>query len=520
MVIGLDGGTFKTLLPLLESGDLSYLSELFKNGVAGRLEVPLPTLSPLVWACFYTGKNPGKLGIFALSHVDDLKNITRPKLFTAVSIKTRSIWGILSENKKKVGVVNIPATYPPGEVNGFIISGLLTPRSSKDYYYPPELMSFLHDYRIDLDYDELPDKLIDKRKLLRELYDMANKRVEVICKLIENYDLDCMIVDFKENDNVQHLFWNDLKTLMKFYQFMDTNLKLLHSVFNPTHVIIMSDHGFHEAESEYFYINSWLERKGYLKRASGLIAKSRSVVYDLALEFFGKRDALRSLIPESIKHEAKADFASRQINFQKSDAYGSMWGVYIADKIRASRAYPKFRTTLKMELQKVMKSSNNYVFEEVYEREQLYSGKYVNKFPDLIPVPNPRYLINPNLSRHLFGPRVDKPYLEGAHKSDRYGIFIAYGEGIKKGVRMDGIKITDLAPTILYLCGVSVPNDMDGKVLAKIFEDWFVRKNPVRYYQVKDELAVVRSKKEKERVLTKEDEKEIKERLRALGYLE
>ena len=53
---------------------------------------------------------------------------------------------------------------------------------------------------------------------------------------------------------------------------------------------------------------------------------------------------------------------------------------------------------------------------------------------------------------------------------DFYGIFLAYGKGIKKGYRIHKAKIYDLAPTILHIFGLPIPNDMDGRVLTEIFE--------------------------------------------------
>ncbi|MEZ4515889.1 MAG: hypothetical protein R3C44_03280 [Chloroflexota bacterium] len=49
-----------------------------------------------------------------------------------------SIWRLLSEQGRQVGVVNVPMTYPPEPVNGFLLSGLGTPDFAS-YSYPPEL---------------------------------------------------------------------------------------------------------------------------------------------------------------------------------------------------------------------------------------------------------------------------------------------------------------------------------------------------------------------------------------------
>ena len=58
--------------------------------------------------------------------------------------------------------------------------------------------------------------------------------------------------------------------------------------------------------------------------------------------------------------------------------------------------------------------------------------------------------------------------MNGFHKMD--GIFIAKGAGIRKGVEITGAEIIDMTPTILYMMGLPIPEDMDGKVLNNIFK--------------------------------------------------
>src|SRR5205085_4673898 len=59
----------------------------------------------------------------------------------------------------------------------------------------------------------------------------------------------------------------------------------------------------------------------------------------------------------------------------------------------------------------------------------------------------------------------------GTHRD--YGIFLAQGSVIRAGATLEGACMTDLAPTILHLLGVPVPDDMDGHVLEEIFTDAF-----------------------------------------------
>lgn len=66
----------------------------------------------------------------------------------------------------------------------------------------------------------------------------------------------------------------------------------------------------------------------------------------------------------------------------------------------------------------------------------------------------------------VFKPRKDE--WAGTHKV--HGIFIAYGKDIKKNYKINEVKIYDIAPTILHIFNLPIPNDIDGKVLIEIFE--------------------------------------------------
>jgi len=58
---------------------------------------------------------------------------------------------------------------------------------------------------------------------------------------------------------------------------------------------------------------------------------------------------------------------------------------------------------------------------------------------------------------------------------------IASGKFIKNDVTLAGASTMDLAPTILYLLGQPIPQDMDGRVLLELLDGEFKNDNPVRY---------------------------------------
>jgi arylsulfatase A-like enzyme len=95
------------------------------------------------------------------------------------------------------------------------------------------------------------------------------------------------------------------------------------------------------------------------------------------------------------------------------------------------------------------------------------------------------------------------------------GIFLAHGPDFKDtGEELESLEIYDLAPTILHIYDVPIPEDMDGRVLKEIFkpESGSARRE-IRYQKTKE------MKKEIKKRLSEGEEEKIKEKLRALGYL-
>ena len=93
------------------------------------------------------------------------------------------------------------------------------------------------------------------------------------------------------------------------------------------------------------------------------------------------------------------------------------------------------------------------------------------------------------------------------------GILIARGSPFKN-ISFQGAKIIDLAPTILYLLGEEVPEDMDGRVVAEIMKDDFLSSHPIRFGSPDLERKI------KPSGYSEQEEKYIKDKLRGLGYID
>ena len=135
IVIGLDGLDPETTERLMDAGRLPALARLRKEGVYGRLETTNPAQSPVAWATFATGSNPGKHGLFDFI-LRDRKALVPDLAISAFRLGGSSptsprkgvpFWSITSAARVPTTVVRCPVTFPPEEVCGCMLSGMGVP---------------------------------------------------------------------------------------------------------------------------------------------------------------------------------------------------------------------------------------------------------------------------------------------------------------------------------------------------------------------------------------------------------
>jgi hypothetical protein len=127
--------TLDLVRPWAAQGHLPHLAKLIAEGTHGPLESTLPPVTSPAWPSFVTGKNPGRHGVF---------DFIRPRagkfdMVNASQIDGRMIWEYLSDAGLTCGVLNVPITYPPRQVNGYLVPGLLSPDQGKTTY-PPDFL--------------------------------------------------------------------------------------------------------------------------------------------------------------------------------------------------------------------------------------------------------------------------------------------------------------------------------------------------------------------------------------------
>src|SRR4051794_3200949 len=284
LIVGLDGATFDLMLPWIHEGRLPNLARLLSDGAWSRLESTIPPITPCAWSSFITGKNPGKHGLF--DFVEPERD-GRGFRFTNASFRDgESLWACLSRHGRRSGVVNVPMTYPPEPVNGFLISGLDTPHEHSPFMHPTEIRQVLKDagirYRIDQQHLGNMRTTKRRRQQLLDIFEGESARTAAFRHLSKLRPCDFRMIVYGATDQVQHHFWHFMdethdkhdpegakefrNAIRDTYKHIDVQLgQLLEECDDDTVVIIMSDHGFGPMSNVRVRLNQVLRDAGLLK---------------------------------------------------------------------------------------------------------------------------------------------------------------------------------------------------------------------------------------------------------------
>jgi len=550
-VVGLDGATFDLILPWIREGKLPSLSHMMENGVHGELKSTVPIMTPTAWSSFMTGKNPGKHGVVGFFVREKDSYIV--KVVDSTDRSAREIWSILSESGKKVGIVNVPITYPPKNVNGFMITGMMTPPKSDNFTYPPLLREEVEKAVGEGTLDPLLTSLEREEVFIHEVLDSTEKLAKISLLLLEEQEPDLFMVVFNGTDYIQHRFWKYIdpkhprheaeksvkyrKMFLHFYQKMDEILgNFLKMVDERTIVIVMSDHGAGPLH-KYIHVNSWLMQMGLLKLKKQPVTRLKGFLYRIGMNPERILNALFSIHLGNVRVKTdrtderlqsisnKLFLSFSDVNWPKTKAYSIGSGViYINLKGREplgtvcpGQEYESLREQISARLYELKDTeTGEFVIEKVYKKEEIYTGSHIDTLPDIVFIPKPGYT---TFEEHEFAARsviTQSKIVSGTHRLN--GILIMKGGGIRKSATLHEASIMDLAPTILYLLGLSIPTDMDGRVLENALTSSHLRLNPIRYTKEADDSAQFLLKK-KDDVYGEEDKEKIESKLRALGYI-
>ena len=548
LVIGLDGVTFDLLGPWIQAGELPNLQKLIGQGASGKLRTTLPPISSSSWSSFLTGVNPGKHGLvdFVYPGADSYK----VSMINATSRRTRALWNWLNDAGYKVGLLGIPTTYPPEPVDGFMVSGFLAPGPESEWAHPPELKQELRaelgEFLLSPDERYRSSRWLDR--FLDDLATSVENRTQAALYLMRNKPWDLFAVVYWDTDMVQHETWRLLdpdhprynpgeaaahrEQILAFHRKVDADVgRLLSEVDSDTLIVVMSDHGFGPVHS-FFLTNNWLSNIGLLRFKRSPWTTVKRLLFRLGftpLKMFRLAKTLgMASLRRQVRFQQKSGLLNRiflsfdDVDWPRTQAFsiGSFGQVYVnlagvrpQGIVQPGPEYQELRDQLVREALDLRDPrTGEPLVERVYRREEIYSGPYIARTPDLIVQPRGwEYMAfghadfgSNKLVESIIG-------LSGHHRPD--GVLILAGAGVKPGVQLEGASILDLAPTILHTMNVPVPEDLDGRVLVEAFTASAPLARPVTYSQ-----ANLYKDGTPEPDFSDQDMEQVQEKLRGWGY--
>jgi predicted AlkP superfamily phosphohydrolase/phosphomutase/Flp pilus assembly protein TadD len=120
VIVGVDGGDWLNLRPLIDAGKLPNFARLVRGGATGPLRAEEPLLSPLLWTTMATGRYPEDHGILNFTVVDPKTGVRAP--ISRLYRKVDAFWNMLSRYDRSVDVVGWLATDPAEAIRGVMIT--------------------------------------------------------------------------------------------------------------------------------------------------------------------------------------------------------------------------------------------------------------------------------------------------------------------------------------------------------------------------------------------------------------
>lgn len=507
--------------------------------------------SPAIWTSIATGKIPQKHGI------EDF-TIKLPGQYEKAFIssgfrKTKAVWNILSEYGKTLVTISWWATRPPETVRGVMVSDGF---SSKRETYPDQIKpkiqslykqatsqaeqtmrsftSFIYNPQFANQYE-----LNSLNYFYNQTY---SEDVKFSCRdfgslqatlwLYPKIQPDFLAVCFYWTDYISHSSWRfwEPRSLQanypitntereyfsnmipQVYELMDQYIgQIVSRLPKETTIIIVSDHGFSALEKDkqglWMDMNVLLAELGYMTfDQHGEVVWPKTQAYDTKNIYRWEREIYLNIAgrePQGI-----IPFANYQKEREKLANILSALQTTSGKKVFVSVNLPKTLTHI----------SNQERNPDLtpLKGTSMYTGD-ISISEDILATFNPELSANDIIMWNKRSIAVKKflspRNFTGTHEEN--GIVIISGNAIRKKEILSGASVLDITPTMLYLMGLPVAKDMDGKILSDAIAPEYWQKHPPNFIETYED-------KQKNKPLPVQptiEDRETMERLRALGYI-
>jgi predicted AlkP superfamily phosphohydrolase/phosphomutase len=456
LIIGLDCAAPEILL---NDPALTSIRSLMDRGVYGRLQSVIPPITVPAWMCMSTSQDPGSLGVYGFRNRTD-RTYKGLGVVNSRSFHATAMWDVFDQNGLPSILVGVPPSFPPRQLaSGVNVGCFLTPDTVKgDYTWPVDLKHEINGLVGEYPVDVKGFRTDNKAWLLDEIYAMSRKQFETVRYLMTTREWEYFHFVEIGLDRIHHGFWkyhdpqhrqyepnSPFNSVVKdYYRHLDAEIgQILELLEEDTNVLIVSDHGAQRLDGG-FCVNEWLRREGLLvlkQEPSGPTPFAPSMV-----------DWSKTRVWSEGGYYARVFF-----NVEGREPEG----------IIPQAEYESFRSEMKAKLEALPDDQGKPMDSLVFRPEEIY--KSVNNIaPDLI------VHFGALFWRSIGGVGHDSLYIQENDTGPddcnhaQYGVFVLAGQNMTQSGEMEGVRLLDIAPTVLTMAGLPVPECMQGRnVLAE-----------------------------------------------------
>ena len=506
LVVGLAEATFDLIEPWCEVGELPNLQTLMMNGSSARLRSCMPPSTPQMLANVTTGRTPGHHGLFDFWQrgPDGVFRETR-----GADIKSPTIWEILDQRQVPCGLINIPFTYPPAHVEGFMIAGEDAPGAHRSIAYPTSL------------YDELVKKF--GRYRLKDIFPGGRDKIDYLTLIEDDVAAQTRawshlyasriwqfgMCFFSATAIAQHYFWRDMASndpnnpfrdvVRSAYRAVDAAIGRLRDVAgDDTNIFVISECGAGPLRAG-VQMNTVLENAGLLarKKPNSNLEGSRNAVANLRKR---TQRLLQAAMPDAlyysvnrylgpVKSWTQSFLNASDVEWRHTRAFwrGKEGGIFINLAGRDPQGIVAPGKEYEDTCQDVADcflalrdpSTGEPAVTAVHRAADLYAGPMLQWAPDVIIEWNETAYMPTEDDRNKDSVFVERwrEYMNwptsGAHRLE--GVLIAAGPDIVPANPPHEPRLIDLVPTWLQCLGQRPPEDLEGRILDELLHPRLAR---------------------------------------------
>ncbi|HLI38687.1 MAG TPA: alkaline phosphatase family protein [Streptosporangiaceae bacterium] len=276
-LIGLDGvppallfGSWRAALPVLDA--------LCRAGAYRTLWSCVPPITVPAWSCMLSSQDPGQLGVYGFRNRTD-HSYAGLRVATSRDIRVPRVWDLLSRAGGRSVVIGVPGTYPPPVINGLLVADFLTPSVDSAFTCPGTARARVLDLEPGYRFDVTGFRRRDEDSLVADVTAMTQRRFR-LARALAAEPWDFFALHEIGTDRLHHRLFpqrvdeladdETAARLLAYYRVLDAEIGLLLDTLPPdTRVVVASDHGARAMRGG-VRINRWLIDHGYLRLRTGV----------------------------------------------------------------------------------------------------------------------------------------------------------------------------------------------------------------------------------------------------------